>query len=70
MQLHSIVAVAQSAVVKAHGVILAVGVWCLFTYPYFFVEEGLSIGNSEKFVYNGVDVRVFGVVARQEIWGL
>lgn len=35
----------------------------------FFVEEGLSIGNSEKFVHNGVDVKVFGVVARQRFGG-
>jgi hypothetical protein len=37
VQLHSIVVVAQSAVVKAHGVKLAIGVCCLFTYPYFFL---------------------------------
>lgn len=51
MQLHNIVVVAQSDAAKAHGVKLAVGVFLLVYLTAFFVEEGMSIGNSEKFVY-------------------
>lgn len=37
---------------------------CLFIN--LFVEEVLSIRDSEKFVYEGVGIKVFGVVARQK----
>lgn len=37
---------------------------CLFIHLLFFVEGGLLIGDSGKFVYEGVDIKVFGVVAR------